>query len=68
MGVRIDLTDVTLVSGDTFRRLYWCDPVDPDDPDDPDDLDDLDESYQVMKVIKRWKLSNNEGYLVMKVI
>ena len=34
-----NLTDVTLVSEDTYRRLYWC------DPDDPD------ESYLVMKVI-----------------
>ena len=42
VGVCIDLTDVTLVSDDTFRRLYWCDPDDPDDPD---------ESYLVMKVI-----------------
>ena len=33
------LTDVTLVSDDTYRRLNWC------DPDDPD------ESYLVMKVI-----------------
>ena len=40
--VRIDLTDVTLVSDDTYRRLYWCDPDDPDDPD---------ESYLVAKVI-----------------
>ena len=40
--VRIDLTDVTLVSDDTYRRLYWC---------DPDDPDDTDESYLVMKVI-----------------
>ena len=38
--VRTDLTDVTLVSDDTYRRLYWC------DPDDPDG-----ESYLVMKVI-----------------
>ena len=37
--VRIDLTDVTLVSDDTYRRLYRC------DPDHPD------ESYLVMKVI-----------------
>ena len=37
--VRIDLTDVTLVSDDTYRRLYWC------DPDHPD------ESYLVMKCI-----------------
>ena len=37
--VRIDWTDVTLVSDDTYRRLYWC------DPDHPD------ESYLVMKVI-----------------
>ena len=35
----INFTDVTLVSDDTYRRLYWC------DPDDPD------ESYLVMKVI-----------------
>ena len=39
MIVRIDLTDVTLVSDDTFRRLYCS------DPDDPD------ESYLVMTVI-----------------
>ena len=39
LTVSTDLTDVTLVSDDTHRRLYWC------DPDDPD------ESYQVMKVI-----------------
>ena len=37
VGVCIDLTDVTLVSDDTFRRLYWCDPDDPDGPDDPGD-------------------------------
>ena len=39
LSVLIDFTDVTLVSDDTYRRLYWC------DPDDPD------ESYLVMKVI-----------------
>ena len=43
--VRIDLTDVTLVSDDTYRRLCWLDPDYPDGPDDPD------ESYLVMKVI-----------------
>ena len=32
--VGIDFTDVTLVSDDTYRRLYWCDPDDPDDPDE----------------------------------
>ena len=42
VSVSIDFTDVTLVSDDTYRRLYWCDPDDPDDPD---------ESYLVMKVI-----------------
>ena len=42
VSVLIDFTDVTLVSDDTYRRLYWCDPDDPDDPD---------ESYLVMKVI-----------------
>ena len=39
VDVSIDFTDVTLVSDDTYRRLYWC------DPDDPD------ESYLVLKVI-----------------
>ena len=42
LSVSIDFTDVTLVSDDAYRRLYWCDPDDPDDPD---------ESYLVMKVI-----------------
>ena len=42
VSVSIDFTDVTLVSDDTYRRLYWCDPDYPDDPD---------ESYLVMKVI-----------------
>ena len=40
--VRIDLTDVTLVSDDNYRRLYWCDPEHSEDPD---------ESYLMMKVI-----------------
>ena len=40
--VSIDFTDVTLVSDDTYRRLYWC---------DPDHSDDPDERYLVMKVI-----------------
>ena len=26
LGVSIDFTDLTLVSDDTCRRLYWCDP------------------------------------------
>ena len=39
LSVLIDFTGVTLVSDDTYRRLYWR------DPDDPD------ESYLVMKVI-----------------
>ena len=42
LSVSIDFTDVTLVSDDTNRGLYWCDPEDPDDPE---------ESYLVMKVI-----------------
>ena len=58
VSVSINFTDVTLVSDDTYRRLYWCDPV----PDDPD------ESYLVMKVILSWKLSIDERYLVMKFI
>ena len=39
--VSIDLTDVTLVSDDTYRRIYWCESDHPDDPD---------ESYLVMNV------------------
>ena len=42
LDVSIDFTDVTLVSDDTYRRLYWC---------DPDYSDDPDEIYLVMKVI-----------------
>ena len=34
VSVSIDFTDVTLVSDDTYRRLYWCDPDDPDEPDE----------------------------------
>ena len=45
LDISIDFTDVTLVSDDTDRRLYWCDPDHPDDPADPE------ESYLVMKVI-----------------
>ena len=37
-----DFIDVTLVSDDTYGRLYRCDSDDPDDPH---------ESYLVMKVI-----------------
>ena len=44
VDVLIDLTDVTLVSDDTIRRLYWC------DPDDPDEVSS-DESYLVVKVV-----------------
>jgi len=36
------LTDVTLVSDDTYRRLNRCDPDHPNDPD---------ERYLAMKVI-----------------
>ena len=42
-----DSTDVTLVSDDTYRRPFWCDPDNPDGPDDPDESD---ESDLVMKV------------------
>ena len=31
VDVSIDFTDVTLVSDDTYKRLYWCDPDDPDE-------------------------------------
>ena len=33
LSVSIDFTDVTLVSDDIYRKLYWCDPDDPDDHD-----------------------------------
>ena len=62
LSVSIDFTDVTLVSDDTYRRLYWCDPEYPEGADDPD------KSYLVMKVISWWKLSSDESYLVMKVL
>ena len=58
LSVSIDFTDVTLVSDDTYRRVYWCDPDHPDDPH---------KSYLVMKGISWWKLSSDESYLVMKV-
>ena len=68
--VSIDFTDVTLVSDDTYRRLYWYGPDDSDEPDDPDNQWNLsgDESYLVMKVTLWWKLSTDESYLLMKVI
>ena len=34
LSISIDFTDVILVSDDTYRRPYWCDPDDPDDPDE----------------------------------
>ena len=40
--VSIDVTDVTLVSDDTYRRIYWY---------ESDHSDDPDESYLLMKVI-----------------
>ena len=42
LSVGIAFTGVTLVSDDTYRRLYWCDP---DHPGHPDKI------YLVMKVI-----------------
>ena len=54
LSISIDFTDVTLVSDDTYGRLYWCDPDYSDGPDDPD------ESYQW------WKLRSDESHLVMK--
>ena len=67
--VSTELTDVTLVSDDTYRRLYWYYPDDSDEHDDPDNRWKLsgDESYLVMKVTLWWKLSSDESYLVMKV-
>ena len=53
-----DLTDVTLVSDDTYWRLDWW----------YSGNWGSDESYQVMKVIKWWKLSSDESYQKMKVI
>ena len=44
-----DLTDVTLVSVDTYWRLDWC-------------YSSNWGSYQMMKVIKWWKLSSDESY------
>ena len=52
-----DLTDVTLVSDDTYWRLDWC---------YSSNWGSV-ESYQVMKVIKWWKLSSDGSHQVMKV-
>ena len=53
-----DLTDVTLVSDDTYWRLDWC----------YSSNWGSNESYEVMKVIKWWKLSSEKSCQVMKVI
>ena len=66
VDVRIDFTDVTLVSDDTYKRLYWYNPDDSDDPDNRWKLSG-DESYLVMKVTLWWKLYTDESYPVMKV-
>ena len=66
LSVLIDFTDVTLVSDDTYKRLYWYNPDDSDDPEHRWKLSG-DESYLVMKVTLWWKLSTDESYLAMKV-
>ena len=45
MRVSTDLTDVILVSEDTYQRPNWCDPNDPNGPEnhDKDDNDDNDD-------------------------
>ena len=64
-----NMTDVTLVSDDTYWGLDWC----------YSSNWGSDESYQVMRVIKWWKLSSDEScqwwklssdesYQVVKVI
>ena len=76
LSVLIDLTDMTLVRDDTYRRLFWCDPDHPDHPDESYLMMKVtqwwklhsDESYPVMKVTEWWKLSSDERYPVMKVI
>ena len=47
------LTDVTLVSDDTYWRLDWC-------------YSSNWGSYQAMKVFKWWKLSSDKSYQVIK--
>ena len=51
-----DLTDVTLVIDDTNWKLDWCYSINWGS----------DESYQVMKVIKWWKLSSDENWQHLK--
>ena len=45
LSVNTDLTDVTLVSDDTYWRLDWCyssnEDTDEDDEDDEEDLTDV---------------------------
>ena len=43
LRVSTDLTDVTLVSDDTYRRFDWCDEDDEGDEGDEDDEDDEDD-------------------------
>ena len=57
VSVSIDSTDVTLV----MIHIEDLTDVTPA-------IEDTDESYQVMKVIKWWKLSSDESCQVMKVI
>ena len=78
------MTDVTLVSDDTYWWLDWCysatkDTDDEDDKDDEDNEEDLTDVTQVsddtywrlsvdMKADHYWKFSCDENYPVMKVI
>ena len=58
-----DLTDVTLVSDDTYRRLDWCYSGEKftDEDEDDEDYDD-DESWWW------WWLSCDESYPIMKIM
>ena len=84
LSVSTDLTDVTLVSDDTYWWLDWYysaikDTEDEDDKDDEDNEEDLTDVTQVsddtywrlsvdMKADHLWKFSCDENYPVMKVI
>ena len=52
LSVLIDFTDVTLVSDDTYIRLYWYDHDDPDDHDDYNYPDDHDDHNKKVKIVK----------------
>ena len=51
LTVSIDLTDVTLVSDDTYRTLYWCDPDNRDEVKIVEEVK-IDKEVKIVKEVK----------------